>query len=216
MKKIINDRLKSLSGHLLNTDNILDIGCDHALLEIYLCLKYDNFNITGSDINQKPLEKAKENISKYHLENRIKLVHANGIEKLDNTIDTIVISGMGSINIINILKDINSYPNIKKIVLSPNNDFYYLRCEMNKLGFKIDKEEIIKDNNKYYLIIEYSKGLEKIDNFFGKLDLSNNLNREYFLNILEKNKVLLNKITDNNKKDVKEMENIMIQQKLER
>ena len=40
MKKIINDRLLTLSGHLLNTDKILDIGCDHALLEIYLCLKY--------------------------------------------------------------------------------------------------------------------------------------------------------------------------------
>ena len=215
MKKIINDRLKSLSGHLLNTDNILDIGCDHVLLEIYLCLKYDNFYITGSDINQKPLEKAKENIAKYHLENRIKLVHANGIEKLDNTIDTIVISGMGSINIINILKDINSYPNIKKIVLSPNNDFSYLRCEMNKLGFKINKEEIIKDNNKYYLIIEYSKGLEKIDNFFGKLDLNNSINREYYENILEKNKILLNKIT-NNKIKVLEEDNIKIYNKLER
>ena len=46
MKKIINDRLLTLSGHLLNTDNILDIGCDHALLEIYLCLKYNDLYIS--------------------------------------------------------------------------------------------------------------------------------------------------------------------------
>ena len=215
MKKIINDRLAKLSGHLLNTDNILDIGCDHALLEIYLCLKYDNFYITGSDINVKPLEKAKENIAKYHMEDRIKLVHADGLKKIDNNIDTLVISGMGAINMINILKDIKNYPNIKKIVLSPNNDFPYLRYEMNKLGFKIEKEEIVKDNNKYYLIIEYSKGLEKIDDYFGKLDLKNNLNREYFFNIYNKNKILLNNITDNNKRKMLEEENNIIFQKLE-
>ena len=216
MKKIINDRLLKLSGHLLNTDNILDIGCDHALLEIYLCLKYPNFYITGSDINQKPLKIAMKNISKYHLENQIKLLLSNGIEKLDNNIDTLVISGMGAINMINILQDVRNYPNIKKIVLSPNNVFPYLRYEMNKLGFMIVKEEIVKDNNKYYLIIEYSKGLEKIDNYFGKLDLNNSINREYYLNILEKNKKLLNKITDINKRDLLEKENMMIIHKLER
>ena len=215
MKKILNDRLERLSGHLLNTDNILDVGCDHALLEIYLCLKYDNFVITGSDVNIKPLEKAKENILKYHLENRIKLIHANGLEKMNENIDTIVISGMGSINIINILKNVNNYSNIKKIVLSPNNDFPYLRMEMNKLGFKIEKEEIVKDNNKYYLIIKYLKGSEKIDNYFGKLDLNNPINKEYFLNIYDQNKILLNKITNDNKRKKMEEENKMIISKIE-
>ena len=216
MKKIINDRLEKISGHLLNTDNILDIGCDHAFLEIYLCLKYNNFIITGSDINIKPLEKAKENILRYHLDDRINLVLADGLDKMNDNIDTIVISGMGSITMVNILQNINKYPNIKKLVLSPNNDFPYLREEINKLGFKIVNEEIIKDKKKYYLIIEYHKGEEIIDNYFGKLNLNNMINKEYFINIYNKNNLLLKKITDDNKRKIIIKENDLILKKLER
>ena len=216
MIKIINDRLTRVSDHLLNTDNILDIGCDHALLEIYLCLKYPNLKIIGSDINAKPLLIAKDNVSKYHLEDRIKLIQADGLEKMDGNVDTLVISGMGSITMINILNNINYYPNIKKIVLSPNNDFNYLRDKMNKLEFKIESEEIIKDKNKYYLVIAYEKGKEKIDSYFGKLDLNNPINKEYFLKIVKTNDNLLSKITDEKKKIELKKENKRIISKLKK
>ena len=107
------------------------------------------------------------------------------------------------------LCDIDSFQN------HPYNDFPYLREEMNKLGYLIVSEEIVKDKNKYYLVIEYTKGREIINNYFGKLDLNNPINKEYFINILNNNKDLLTKITDNNKRELLEEENRLIISKLE-
>ena len=32
----LSDRLKSLTKYINKTDKVIDIGCDHALLDIYL------------------------------------------------------------------------------------------------------------------------------------------------------------------------------------
>ncbi len=214
MQKILNERLLRISAHISNNTKVIDIGCDHGLLGIYLALNRVNMRIVLSDIKEKPLQMAKKNIIKYHLEDKINLIQADGLAVVPDNIDTIVISGMGAITMINILQKINDYPSIKKIVLYPNNDFSYVRENMNKLGFKIISEEIIKDNGKYYLIISYQKGEEIIDNYFGKLDLDNPINKEYFLNILMKNKKILNVITDQERKDILIKENEKIINKM--
>ena len=83
---------------------------------------------------------------------------------------------MGTENIIKILSTINNYPNVKKLVLSPNNDFILLRKEISKLGFTITKEEIVKEKGKYYLIGEFLKGNDKINwNNLNKLRKENSI-----------------------------------------
>ncbi len=208
MEKInINKRLRKISAYILDSKKIIDIGCDHALLGIYVCLNNANIEVIASDINDKPLIKAKDNIQKYHLEDRIKVKLGDGLDTIENDVDTIVISGMGTMNMLKILNKINEYPYVSNLVLSPNNDFDLLRSEIQKLGFKIEKEEIIKDNNKYYLIIKFTKGKELIDNFFGKLNLDNDINRDYFKYIYEKNNEIIEKIGVNDEKK-KELINI--------
>ena len=63
MKKILNKRLESLCAFIKEKDIVLDVGCDHALLGIYLLLN-KNIKVIGSDINPGPLEKAKDNLKK--------------------------------------------------------------------------------------------------------------------------------------------------------
>ena len=121
MKKI-NKRLETLSAFININDIVLDIGCDHGLLGIYLTLT-KNIKVISSDINIGPLEMAKENIKKYNLEDKIETRLGNGLDVMSEDINTIVISGMGGDNIIKILNCIKSYPNIKKLILSPNNAF---------------------------------------------------------------------------------------------
>lgn len=209
MEKInINKRLKTISAYLLDSKKIIDIGCDHALLGIYVCLNDQNLNVIASDINEKPLLKARDNIQKYHLENRIKIKKADGLEAMENDVDTIVISGMGTINILEILKNVHNYPSVSKIVLSPNNDFILLREKMQELGFQIIKEEMINERDKYYLIVEFIKGKEKVNNLFGKLDLKNKNNIDYFRYLYLKNIKIINQIDD---KDYIKKENLIKQ-----
>ena len=198
MKKI-NKRLQTLSAFINNGDVVLDIGCDHGLLGIYLTLNKDNVRVISSDINAKPLKKAQENILKYNLEGKIETRLGDGLTVISSDVNTLVISGMGGISIINILKDINKYPNVKKLVLSPNNDFPLVRKEICKLGFQIVKEEILLEQGKYYLISEYIPGFSKIDYYFGKLDLKSNLVKEYYQYIYNRNNDILNKLNIINK-----------------
>jgi len=193
MKKILNKRLQTLSAFIEKNDVLLDIGCDHGLLGIYLVLN-KNIQVISSDINEKPLLKAKENIKKYGLEEKIETRLGDGLSVISNDINTIVISGMGGLNIINILKDIKKYPNVSKLVLSPNSDFPLTRREISKLGFYLNREEMVFENGKYYLISEYQKGKMKTSDFFGKLDLSNITVKNYYQYIYDTNLKIISKL----------------------
>ena len=215
MKKILNKRLLTLSAFIEKEDIVLDIGCDHALLGIYLVLN-KKIKVIGSDINSGPLEKAKENLKKYHLENKIELRLGDGLECMSSDISTIVISGMGGLSIINILSDIKKYPNVKKIIISPNNDFELTRKEISKLGFALKKEEMVLESGKYYLISEYKLGKNKIDSFFGKLNLNDNVVKKYYQYVYETNLKILSKLSlkDNKKKNKLIKENNKINKKI--
>ena len=193
MKTILNKRLQTISAFIKENDVILDIGCDHCLLGISLVLN-KNVKVIGSDINLGPLEKAKENLKKYHLTRKIELRLGDGLDVMSNDINTIIISGMGGISIVNILKNIKKYPNVKRLIISPNNDFPLTRKEISKLGFYITKEEMVLESGKYYLISEYKLGKKQIDNYFGKLDLDNSIVKKYYRYIFDNNLKILSKL----------------------
>ena len=177
----INDRLKSVASLVEDNSKVIDIGCDHALLSIYLVENKKIDRVIASDNKQGPLEGAKENVKKYKVSDKVSVKLGDGIEPLEDDIDTIVISGMGGMNIVGILK----YKpwllkSIKSIILSPNTDTDFVRREICKLGYYIDDELLVKDRfiypvirfkkgKKHYKKIEYILGpilLEKKDKIF--------------------------------------------------
>ena len=196
MKKILNKRLQTISAFIEENDVVLDVGCDHSLLGIYLVLN-KNVKVIGSDINTGPLQKAKDNLAKYNLKNVIELRLGDGLSVMSNDVSTIVISGMGGASIINILKDIKKYPSIKKLIISPNNDFQLIRKEISKLGFSITKEEMVLESGKYYLVSEFELGNKKVNYFFGKLDLNNQTVKKYYQYVYDTNLKILSKLPDN-------------------
>ena len=201
----INKRLKTLGDILLdgNSVGIIDVGCDHALLDIYLLENNPNLKLVASDLRKSPLEKAKENIEKYSFSNNIKIKLSYGIDDLEDYIDTIVISGMGTDTIMEILdKGKDSLNNINRIVLSSNNKYYELRKYMMNNNFYINKEQIVFSDNKYYIIIDFLKGKKKYNEkelYFGPYLLNNkdDLFKEYYGSIKDKLLKVLEDIPDN-------------------
>lgn len=156
----ISKRLKTIASFVKEDAYILDVGCDHALLDIYLTLNNPNIKAIASDINEKPLIQAKKNIEKYNLEDKITIKKADGLEKINKYVDTVIIAGMGTTTILNILKN-GDLTNIKRLIISSNNDYYELRKNITKLGFKIVDETIVYENKNYYPIIIFEKGYQK-------------------------------------------------------
>ena len=192
----INNRLLKISDFIYKEDKVIDIGCDHGLLGIYLVLNKNISKMISSDINEKPLNKAKENIFKYNLGDKIETKLGNGLECVSEDIDTIVISGMGGLTINEILKDIKKHPYIKKIIVSPNNEFVKTRKVISKLGFNLEEETIVLEKGKYYLVSCYIKEKrKKINYFFGKLDFDNINVCNYYKSLVEKNKIILSKLS---------------------
>ena len=103
-----------------------------------------------------------ENIKKCKLENKIILKLGNGVDPIEEDIDTIIISGMGGLTTVGILKyKTNLYKNVDTIILSPNTDSDFVRYEICKLGFYIDDEILVKDNNFVYPVIRFKRGKKK-------------------------------------------------------
>ena len=101
----LSKRLEAISSLVPNNSKIIDIGCDHGLLDIYLYQQKKCNKIIASDINKSALNNAKENIKKNNLETKIETRLGNGLDTLKESdgINAIVISGMGAHTVLGIL-----------------------------------------------------------------------------------------------------------------
>ncbi len=173
----ISDRLKELSTFVDEDDKLIDIGCDHALLDIYLCDEYKNLKVIASDVHEGALKSAKNNIEKFKMNERIDLRLGDGLSIVNaEEIDTILIAGMGFNTIKRILSNDTKMTNVKKIVIQSNTDVVKLRKFVIKLGYKITRELLVKDNDIIYTIIEFKPGQEKYsyeEIYFGPRILEN-------------------------------------------
>ncbi len=159
----LSKRLEVVASYIKDNSKIIDIGCDHGLLSIYLAKKYNNIKIIASDVNKNALGTAINNIKKENLEDKIETRLGNGLDIVNSDeIDTIVIAGMGANTIIGILKyNTDKLVNVKTIVIQSNTDLYFLRKNMIKLGYYIEDESLVEDSNIIYTVIKFSKGKKR-------------------------------------------------------
>ena len=171
----LSKRLASIASNIDKEDKVVDIGCDHGYLSIYLKAVNGNKVVIATDINENALNMAKKNINKNSILIETRL--GNGLDVIKhNEVDTIIISGMGCNTILNILKK-NKLKYIKKIVIQSNTDIPLIRKYINKLGYTIKNEQLIIDKNIYYIIITFTKGKHKYTKkelYFGPILLKEN------------------------------------------
>ena len=153
-------------------------------------LAKSNIKSIASDISINVILRAKEDINKLGYSNYIDLRVSDGLSNIkEGEADTVVLSGMGTHTILEILN--NTKLRFKKVITISNNYHDILRTKMNDLNYKIDRELIIKENNKYYNLILFKEGnndLTRKEILLGKNHIDDNLYNDY-LNYL-KNKYL--------------------------
>ena len=180
-------KLKAIAFFIDKKDKVVDVGCDHAYLDIYLAKNNLCKNIIASDINENALNNAKKNIAKYNLTKKIKCILSDGINEVNvKDINTVVIAGMGTKTIKHIISNKEKFKNIDKIILSSNNDQYLLRKFMNKNHYYLEDEN--------YVISKYKQGKQKFNNkelMFGKYKIEN---KNYYEYLFKENKKILEKI----------------------
>ena len=109
---------------------------------------------------------------------------------------------MGTSNILNIVfRKKDNLKNIKKIIISSNNDWYNLRKTFQKNNYYIKEEDIILENNKFYPIIVFEKGIKKYKKYelkYGPILLKSNneIFKKYIQNQINKLNYIKNNLTN--------------------
>ena len=187
------NRIEAINSFIDDQDKVVDVGCDQAKLSLMLASR--NISSIASDISEKVIEKARKTISNPLIDLRV----SNGLDKIkEGEADTLVLSGMGTYTILEILN--NTKLIFNKIITISNNHHNILRSKMNDLNYRVKEEQIIKENNKYYNLIVFVRGKKDYSDYeinFGLNHKDKKLYQEY-LDML-KNKYLKIKNTSNGK-----------------
>ena len=135
----INSRIIKIAGFINRTDRLIDVGGDHSYLGIYCIRNQIARRVLVTDIKKGPLLRAAKNIACCDLEHLIETKQTDGLEDVQiGTKDTIVICGMGTEVIIDILEDAKEkFFSCNDIVLQPANAPQILKMYLYRNGFEV-------------------------------------------------------------------------------
>lgn len=147
----LSPRLRMVAEMVPSCDRVIDIGTDHAFVPIDLVIRERCQSAVASDIHKGPAETARKNIAAYHLEDRIRVLVGDGLESVRPTMgDCVVIAGMGGFEIRSILMK-GTPVTAKALILQPQRSFKELRIFLSQTGYAIQKEEIAREQDRYYV-----------------------------------------------------------------
>lgn len=152
---VLSKRLQGVADLISSGGCIADIGTDHAYIPIYLMQKKLARSAIAMDVNEGPLERAKEHIVEAGLADKITLRLSNGLEKLaPGEADTMVAAGMGGGLIIRILTEGEKTAfSFRECILQPQSELEKVRKFLLSSGYQIEKEKMVLDDGKYYTMM---------------------------------------------------------------
>lgn len=207
----LSNRLLKIASLVKNHDVIIDVGCDHALLDIYLTKNKIVKKAIATDITNGAINMALKNVSYYDCLN-VDVRLGDGLDTLkkEDKVSLIIMSGLGNQKIVSILNNNKEkICNVNELIIQSNTGYYELRKEVVKLGYFIEDEALIKENNIIYVIIKFKKGKRRYSNkqlYFGPILLKNKdtLFKELISKDINKNKLILDNLPS--KKVLKHLE----------
>ncbi len=157
MRKIsLNKKLLEISK-LVEGEVVVDLGCDHAKLAIFLALE-KNFKVYACDLREKALKNAKNNALQYGVYEKINFFLSDGFKNVNFKFNTAVLAGMGGRLIKKIiLEEKEKLKEGVKLILQPQGFLYELKETLILNGFEIEKEVVVLEKNKFYniLVVKY-------------------------------------------------------------
>lgn len=160
MKELeLTPRLMAIADQVPQGAKLADVGTDHAYLPVYLLLNGRIQSAVASDVNEGPLERGRETARTYGVgEDKISLRICDGLAGVEaHEVDTVAICGMGGELIARIL---GAAPWTKDalLLLQPMSSQPELRQWLITNGYAIQRELVVKEGEKYYVILTVRGG----------------------------------------------------------
>ena len=134
---------------------LCDVGTDHAHIPIRLLMDGRIDHAIAMDVIEGPLEKARENIVLYGVEEKVTLRLSDGLNAYRaGEARGLVIAGMGGRIMSRILlREPEKTRDFEELILQPQADPEFVRRALRELGLFIDREKIVLEDNKYYPVM---------------------------------------------------------------
>ena len=201
---VVPQRIKTIGDFIESGDVVVDVGADHGLLEVYLIAKYPNITITAVENKIGPYKILERNLKAYK---NVRLSLSDGLESVGKTTRTVVLAGMGGLNIKNIL---DAYPkktkNLQKIIIDAHRDLNIARETILNYGFKINREKIVYEQDKFYVVTEFIKNETMVEQNPDLIDIGYKLYEDELWPKYKEYLLLQNNITIEKIKDIESMQ----------
>lgn len=163
---LLSDRMRAVAELVQPCKSIADVGCDHGYIAMELVRSNVCRHVIAMDINSGPLDRAKQNIVEYDMQDYIETRLSDGVSALQvGEAEGIICAGMGGRLVLSILeqgKELVS--SMKQVILQPQSELAEVRSYLRKKGYLIDKEDLVYEDGKYYPMMRALPGA------FGRLE----------------------------------------------
>lgn len=173
----MNKRMYAIVKYIEPGRGLIDVGTDHGYLPVWMASHGYHGNIIAADINEAPLQKARENAEKSGVTDRVQFQLCDGLAQCPpEAVDTIVIAGMGGDMICRILDRAEWCMDRRyKLILQPMTKSEVLRYWLVNNEFEILAEDLVPEGgNLYQLIVARFGGSTRLSDgelFLGKKQL---------------------------------------------
>lgn len=145
-------------------NRLVDVGCDHGYLPLYLYLNKKIPSAIAMDVRPGPLSRAREHIAEYGLEKYIETRLSDGLSALSpGEGDTLTVAGMGGPLMERILMAKEEVrESFQELILQPQSDIPHFRRFLREIGWEIIEEEIVLEDGKFYPMMKAVRGKAQI------------------------------------------------------
>ncbi|MCI8418771.1 MAG: SAM-dependent methyltransferase [Lachnospiraceae bacterium] len=152
----LSKRLTALAGLVTAGHRLADVGTDHGYVPIYLIEQGQIPSAIAMDINQGPLDRAREHIRQFGYEAYIETRLSDGVQGLKvGEADTVLVAGMGGALVQKILEaGLSVLEKVPELILQPQSELYQVRQYLRRRGFWILREYMVCEDGKYYPILK--------------------------------------------------------------
>ncbi len=178
----LTNRLQAIADLIEKDVMVGDIGSDHGYLITYLVEKGIIKKGIASDINEGPVKNCISTITSYKFEDYVQVRLGGGLTPYqENEIHTAVIAGMGGELIKDIIIESKAVAaSVKTFILQPMTGQDVLRQWLIENNFRIDKEVIANEQDRFYeiLVVTHGQQEDKLESFMSHMTVDEALTYE--------------------------------------
>lgn len=149
---MLGPRLQAVASFIRQGDRVADVGTDHGYLPVWLVLSGVSPSAIASDINEMPLQRARDTAARYGAENISFRLCAGLAGVAPGEADACVIAGMSGENMMGILSAANWDWRGKRLVLQPMTKRHELLEWLYRQGFHLAGERFAAEKGGLYRI----------------------------------------------------------------